>query len=514
MPTAPLLLDGCSFSLAHAERVLGGGAFPVRLTKPATAAVDRASAQVQAELRSGAALYGINTGFGKLSRVRIDDRDLAALQENLLLSHASGVGEPLPREIARLALVLRANTLARGNSGVRRETIRLLLDLFEAGVAPVIPCQGSVGASGDLAPLAHLALLLIGRGEGWLGKRRLSGRRILSTLGKTPLVLAPKEGLALINGTQISTAIAVSGVIAGERLARTAEVAAALTIEALRGTDKAFDARIHALRGQPGQIAVAANLRRLLKGSAILPSHADCSKVQDPYSLRCAPQVHGAARDALAFARGVLEREMNAVTDNPLLFPADGAILNGGNFHAEPVAMCADFAAIAVAELANISERRIENMVNPDLSGGLPAFLAPAAGLNSGFMIAQVAAAALVSENKTLAHPASVDSIPTSAGKEDHVSMATWAARKLCQVVANAEHVIAIELLSAAQALDLYDRWLEPGKGAAAAYRRLRRAIPAMLEDRELAPDIAAARALVASGALLEAAEGAAGALE
>jgi histidine ammonia-lyase len=342
----------------------------------------------------------------------------------------------------------------------------------------------------------------------------LSGAELATKLRLKPLVLGPKEGLALINGTQISTAIAVAGLIGAKRLAKTADIAVALSLEALRGSSKPFDARIHALRPHPGQIETAKNVRQLLRGSKVLPSHAHCEKVQDPYCLRCAPQVHGAVRDAIRYAEAVLVREMNSVTDNPLLFPDDGDVLTGGNFHAEPVAFAADMLAIATAELANIAERRIENMVNPDLSGGLPAFLAAAPGLNSGLMIAQVTAAALVSENKTLAHPASVDSIPTSAGKEDHVSMATWAARKLLRVVENTEHVFAIELIAAAQALDLWSAWLNPGKGAHAAYRAVRVACAKMTKDREVAPDISRVREFVRGGQLISAVEHACGRID
>jgi histidine ammonia-lyase len=509
-----LLLDGRSLTLADAGRVLAGERFAVRLSPTAARRVAASNALVARAVRSGDALYGINTGFGKLARVRIDDANLELLQHNLIVSHAAGVGEPLDPDVARLALLLRANTLATGHSGVRRDVIDRLATLFQRGVAPWIPAQGSVGASGDLAPLAHLALLLIGRGRAWLDGQLLSGAELATKLRLKPLVLGPKEGLALINGTQISTAIAVAGLIGAKRLAKTADIAVALSLEALRGSSKPFDARIHALRPHPGQIETAKNVRQLLRGSKVLPSHAHCEKVQDPYCLRCAPQVHGAVRDAIRYAEAVLVREMNSVTDNPLLFPDDGDVLTGGNFHAEPVAFAADMLAIATAELANIAERRIENMVNPDLSGGLPAFLAAAPGLNSGLMIAQVTAAALVSENKTLAHPASVDSIPTSAGKEDHVSMATWAARKLLRVVENTEHVFAIELIAAAQALDLWSAWLNPGKGAHAAYRAVRVACAKMTKDREVAPDISRVREFVRGGQLISAVEHACGRID
>ncbi len=509
-----LPLDGRSITLFSAEKVLRGQAITVVLTPRAKKAIASARALVVKHLKSGEALYGINTGFGKLSKVRIDDADLEQLQENLILSHACGMGDPLPPNVARLALLLRANALARGNSGVRREVVDRLLFLFRKGVAPVLPAKGSVGASGDLAPLAHLALLLLGRGEAWYQTKRMSGKDLLKALKVEPLALGPKEGLALINGTQISTALAVAGTIEARNLAKTADIAVALTLEALRGSVRAFDPRIQQVRPHPGQMAVSKNVNQLLEKSEILPSHANCGKVQDPYSLRCAPQVHGAVRDTLGHVTLVLEREMNSATDNPLLFPDTATILNGGNFHAEPVAFAADFAAIAVAELANISERRIENLVNPDLSG-LSAFLAKDPGLNSGFMIAQVTAAALVSENKTLCHPASVDSIPTSAGKEDHVSMATWAGRKLLEVTANVKRVLAIELVAAAQAIDLQGKpWLEPGRGAAAAYRAIRRVVKPMMRDREVAPDLEKVVALIDDGSLVAMVERAAGSLD
>ncbi len=506
-------IDGRSFTLEDARRVVRGERPKATLTRDARRAVRDARALVERRAGADEALYGINTGFGKLSRVRIGRDDLELLQRNLLLSHAAGTGDPLDDGVARLALVLRANALARGHSGVRPELIDRLLALFTAGVAPLLPEQGSVGASGDLAPLAHLALLLIGEGEARLDGKRLSGAALSRKLGLAPMVLQAKEGLALINGTQVSTALAADGLLAARSLARTADVACAMTIEALRGSVKAFDRRIHAVRPHAGQGRVAANVRRLLARSAVVRSHRHCDRVQDPYALRCAPQVHGAARDTFAHAAAVVEREMNSVTDNPLLFPADDAILNGGNFHAEPVGMVSDFCAIAAAELASISERRIENLVNPDLSG-LPAFLAREPGLNSGFMIAQVTAAAVVSENKTLAHPATVDSIPTSAGKEDHVSMATWAGRKLRQVVRNAERVVAIELLAAAQALELHDRWIEPGAGARAGYDAVRTVVKPLLRDREFAPDIEAATRLVRDGTVADAAAEAVGRLD
>lgn len=516
MTHRPLVLDGTAFSLQDAARVLAGEVFPVKLSRAAEGAMRASRAMVDLRVRSTEPIYGINTGFGKLSKVRIKAESLEELQRNLILSHAAGVGDPLPPGVARLILLLRANALSRGYSGVRIELVQRLLDLFAAGVAPVIPEQGSVGASGDLAPLAHLALLLIGRGEGMVGGKRKSGAAICKQLGVEPLTLQAKEGLALINGTQASTAIAVSGLLSAIRLAKVADIAAAMSIEAVRGSVRPFDPRVHALRGHPGQQIVGRNVTRLLKGSQVLQSHKDCGRVQDPYAIRCAPQVHGAARDSIAHVEQVLCREMNAVTDNPLLFPDDDTIISQGNFHAEPVAMVADFAAIAVSELASIAERRVECLINPDIAdSGLPPFLIPDAGLHSGHMITHVTAAALVSENKTLCHPASVDSIPTSAGKEDHVSMATWAARKLCRVVANAEAVLAIELLCGAQGLDLHPApRTRPGKGVVAAHKRIRESVRFMARDREIAPDIALVIGLVRSGALLDATEQGAGKLE
>jgi len=458
---------------------------------------------VERALRSGETLYGINTGFGKLARVRISDAELEQLQVNLLRSHACGVGEPLPAATVRTLMLLRVRTLATGRSGVRLELVQKLAELLAADVVPVVPSQGSVGASGDLAPLAHLALALIGEGECELEGERMAGAKALAKAGIAPIALAPKEGISLINGTQVTTALCCEALLRAENLARHADLACALTIEALKGTDKAFDRRIHAARPHAGQRVAAANLHALLAGSAILRSHADCDRVQDPYSMRCAPQVHGACRDALAEARRTLEIEINAATDNPLVFAEQGEILSGGNFHAQPVAASADRIAAAVADLASISERRIEQMVNPDLSG-LPAFLTPQPGLCSGFMIAQVAAAALVSESRSLSFPAAVDSIPTSANKEDHVSMGPIAARKALQIVVNAERVVAIEFLAAAQALD-FETGLETTRPLAAVRRFIRRTIPRVEADRALSGDVEQTARWVRSGDLVAA---------
>ena len=461
-------------------------------------------AVVERAVASGATMYGINTGFGKLAGVRIADEQLAQLQKNLLLSHATGVGEPLPQDQSRLAFALRIHNLALGCSGVRPALLEQAIALWNGGYVPVIPSQGSVGASGDLAPLSHMALPLIGEGEVWHGDRRRSGADALRQLGRKPLELREKEGLALINGTQIMTAIGCLVVHRAIRLARCADVACAMTVEALRGSAKPFQARVHAVRPHAGQEATAANLRALLQGSEILPSHKDCAKVQDAYSLRCAPQVHGAAKDGIRYALDVLVTEANSVTDNPLVFE-NGDVVSGGNFHGQPVSQAMDFLAIAVSTLANISERRVEQLVNPDISG-LPPFLARNPGLESGFMIPQVVAASLASENKSLAHPASVDTIPTSANREDHVSMGVTAARHAERIVDNTAKVLGIELLCAAQGLDLGDG-LKPGAGVHAAYRALRRTVRGLEGDRYLAPDLAQAERLVLDGTLVAAAE-------
>lgn len=476
----------------------------IALGKASQKRVRASRAVVEKAIAGGATMYGINTGFGKLAGVRIADEQLGQLQKNLLLSHATGVGEPLRVEQSRLAFALRIHNLALGYSGVRPLLLAQAIALWNADLIPVIPQQGSVGASGDLAPLSHMALPLIGYGNVHAGDRVITGAKALQRLGREPLVLREKEGLALINGTQIMTAIGCLVVHESLLLARGADVACAMTVEALRGSEKPFQERIHTIRAHPGQGATAANLRTLLAGSAIMPSHAGCAKVQDAYSLRCAPQVHGAAKDGIRYALEVLVTEANSVTDNPLVFPS-GDVVSGGNFHGQPVSQAMDFLAIAVSTLANISERRIEQMVNPDISG-LPPFLARNPGLESGFMIPQVVAASLCSENKTLAHPASVDTIPTSANREDHVSMGVTAARHADRVAANTGKVLGIEFLCAAQGLDLGER-LRPGAGVAAAYRALRREVAGLDGDRFLAPDLAAAERLVREGTLVAAAE-------
>jgi histidine ammonia-lyase len=483
---------------------------PVAFDPRARAKMEAAHAAVRAIAAGGdeaPRVYGINTGFGFLAETRIGAADVRALQHNLVRSHACGVGEPLPRDVVRAMTLLRAQVLARGHSGVRPLVVERLIDLLNHGVHPVIPSQGSVGASGDLAPLAHLALVLIGEGHAEVEGQVLPGAEALARAGLTPLQLEAKEGLALINGTQLMLAIGALALVDAEALATHADLAGAMSLEAQKGSWHPFEERVVAVRPHPGALATAANLRALLADSEIAESHANCGKVQDAYSFRCMPQVHGASRDAFAWVRSVLAREMNAATDNPLVFarPDGGAdILSGGNFHGQPLALALDLLAMAVAELANISERRVEQLVNPALSSGLPPFLAPHTGLDSGFMIAQVTAAALVSENKVLCHPASVDSIPSSAGKEDHVSMGSISARKAAKVVEHVRQGIAIEIMVAAQGLD-YRQPLTPGRGVLAAHRAVRQRVPTLSGDRVLHRDIAAVAEMISAGVLLEA---------
>ncbi len=483
----------------------------VEISARAMAAMTRAREVVDAVVAGGdeaPAVYGVNTGFGALAEVRISAAQVKQLQQNLVRSHAAGVGQPLPREAVRAMMLLRAAVLATGRSGARALCCERLCALLEAGVHPVIPARGSVGASGDLAPLAHLALGMIGEGLAEYQGRTIPAADALAAAHIPVLVLEAKEGLTLLNGTQHMTAVGGLAVLDAEATCRIADVAGALSLEALKGTVRAFDPRVVGARPHPGQQASAALLRALLAGSEIAESHSDCGKVQDPYSLRCMPQVHGASRDILGYARTVLEREAASSTDNPLVFvdgPDGDEMISGGNFHGQPVAIALDAAAIGVAELANISERRIEQLVNPYLSSGLPPFLAPDSGLNSGFMIAQVSAASLVSENKILAHPASVDSIPSSAGREDHVSMGATAALKLAMIHDHVRTVLAIELLCAAQGLDLR-RPLKTTASLEAVHALIRACVPAMMVDRPIAPDIVAVRALIDDGSLLAAA--------
>ena len=495
-----LEVDGESLSLRGFLAVVRGDA-RVALAPVARERVRAARGVVERAVASGEAVYGVNTGFGSLANVRIAPQDLASLQERLVLSHAAGVGEPLPEPAVRGMLLLRANTLARGCSGVREEVVDGLLALLDHGIHPVVPSRGSVGASGDLAPLAHLALPLLGRGEVFHRGRRQPAREALAAAGVAPLVLAPREGLGLINGTQAMTSLLALAYLEARRLTKIADLVGALATDAFRGTDGAFDARVQAVRPHPGQAASAANLGSLMRGSAIRASHLENDvRVQDPYSFRCMPQVHGATRDVLDDVERKLLVEMNAATDNPLVFADSGEMISGGNFHGQPMALAADFLAIAVAELGSISERRTEKLTN-DAFSGLPPFLVANAGLNSGFMMAQVTAAALVSENKTLAHPASIDSIPTSADKEDHVSMGMWAALKAGQVVANVRQVLAVELLAAAQGIDLL-RPLASSAPLEALHAAIRDHVPAWDHDREMSPDLAAADAFLAGAAV------------
>jgi histidine ammonia-lyase len=499
-----ILLDGTSLTLSQVAAAAGGGV-KVRIAPQARARVLAARRLVDRIAQGDVPTYGINTGFGTLAEVSIPRADLEKLQRNLILSHAAGVGAPLPPHEVRALMLLRANVLSRGLSGIREETLDLLVHMLERDVLPVIPEKGSVGASGDLAPLAHLALVLIGEGEALVDGQRLPGRQALQRVGLAPVVLEAKEGLALVNGTQAMQAVGIPALLEAERLARLADVACALTLEGLLGSHKPMLDAIHRVRGHQGQMLVARELRALLAKSELNASHQGphCEKVQDPYSLRCAPQVHGAARDALAFARRTLEIEANAATDNPLVF-AEGhgeaglpgeLIVSGGNFHGQPVSQALDVLAIAVAQLQTISERRVEQLVNPALSG-LPPFLAQNSGLNSGFMIAQVTAASLCVESRILSHPACTDTVPSSAGREDHVSMGMTAALKARTVVENARTGLAIELLCAAQALDLR-RPLKAGLGAQAAYDAIRARVPHMENDRELHKDIVAVRELL-----------------
>ena len=462
------------------------------------------AAAVERILAKGAPIYGINTGFGRLASVRIGDTDLATLQRNIVLSHAAGTGEPSPKHVIRLMMALKLASLAQGASGVRPQTVALLVSMLRHDLTPVVPCQGSVGASGDLAPLAHLAATMIGVGEMFCANGRLPAGEALARVGLEPLELGPKEGLALLNGTQFSTANALAGLFETELLFRSAIVTGALSTEAARGSDTPFDPRIHALRRHRGQIEVAAALRALMAGSRIRASHLDNdSRVQDPYCLRCQPQVMGAVLDLLRQAATTLAIEANGVSDNPLIFPETDEALSGGNFHAEPVAFAADMIALAICEIGSIAERRIAMLVDPALSG-LPAFLSPQPGLNSGFMIPQVTAAALVSENKQRAYPASVDSIPTSANQEDHVSMAAHGSRRLLEMAANDTAVIGIELLAAAQGMDFHAP-LTSSPALEAACAALRAVVPPLDEDRHFYPDMEAANALVRSGALVDA---------
>ena len=500
-----VLIDGNQLTLNQIEDVARGDA-QVGLAPAAIERIERSRAVIEAILADHKTVYGVNTGFGKLSDIKIADNHVNELQLNLIRSHSAGVGEPYSIPVTRAIMLLRANVLAKGNSGVRRELIELLLEMLNHKVHPEIPSKGSVGASGDLAPLAHLALVLVGEGTVLTETKTISGKAALDEKGLKPVTLQAKEGLALINGTQAMTGIGSLAWHTSMRLSRVADIAGAMSLDVLRGTDTAFDERIVQVRPHPGAIQVARNLRDLLKGSGIRESHRQSAhKVQDQYSLRCMPQVHGAVRDALRVGEDWISIEINGATDNPLVFPEDQVLLSGGNFHGGPMALCFDFLSIAVAQLASISERRVALLMDASQSE-LPPFLSRQSGLHSGFMMAQVTAAALVSENKIIAHPASVDTIPTSANKEDHVSMGVTAALKYQQIVQNTAHVLAIELMCAAQALDL----LMPLKSSPAlqeAHRLIRSRVPVLDHDRVLANDIQIITAMVQANELAAAVE-------
>ncbi|NUQ33753.1 MAG: histidine ammonia-lyase [Planctomycetaceae bacterium] len=495
-----LSLDGFSLSFEAVAYFLAGHYRDVKLAPKAVKAVRKGRAFVEKLLARGEPIYGVNTGFGKLAGVRIADDRLEELQLNLIRSHSCGVGAPLPESTVRLAMLLRVNSLCHGNSGVRVDVLESLLAMLRKGVTPWVPEKGSVGASGDLAPLSHIMLVLIGEGRAYFKNKLMNGRAAMKAAGIKPLTLRAKEGLALINGTQIIQAIGLTAIIEARTLVKLGDLTAAMSLEALRGTDRAFDARLAKLRPHPGHALVAGNMRKLMRGSEIRESHRfGDERVQDAYSLRCIPQVHGAVRDGLGWVIEVFRRELNAVTDNPILFPDDNDVVSGGNFHGQPLAMALDYLAIAIAELGAMAERRVESMVNPDLSN-LPPFLVKESGLNSGLMIAQVTAAALASENKVLCHPASVDTIPTSANKEDHVSMGVTAARKALEVIGNVRKIIVIEMLCARCALE-YHRPLKTGTLTEKAVRLLMRNIKPLTRDRRIYEDFETIEALLDKGA-------------
>jgi histidine ammonia-lyase len=514
-----LILDGNSLTIDDVYRLATTpGSLEIR---PSAKQKMRASRRViERWVDRGEKIYGVTTGFGEFSNVSIGKDRLEQLQENLIMSHAAGAGDPLPPEIVRAMTVLRLNAVVKGYSGIRVETVEFFKDVFNAGITPIIPSKGSVGSSGDLAPLAHLVLSLLGKGKVWYDGAVMDSGLALKKAGLKPWRLAAKEGLALVNGTQMMSAYGCLILHEAQALCKLADISAAMSVEALKGSDTAFDKRIHALRPHVGQNRSAANLRRLMARSEIRESHRHGDpRVQDAYSIRCAPQVHGASRDTVDYALQTVSVEINSATDNPLIFPKEMAHLEGGNFHGQPIALALDFLAIALAELANISERRIERMVNGSLSG-LPRFLTQQGGLNSGMMIAQYTAASLVSENKVLAHPASVDSIPTSANQEDHNSMGSISAQKCYQVLRNVQTVIAIELMVAAQGMDFArvhpetKKIMRAGRGVQSAYETIRKTIPHLGNDRILSDDIAAALHLLKHGAVLSRVERAVGALE
>ncbi len=496
-------IDGNTLSLEQLRQVAQENV-NVELSPAAVPLIQRSRQIVNDIVEDEALVYSVNTGFGALSRIAIPKEDIDQLQVNFVRSHAAGTGEPLSREVTRAMMLLRANTLAKGYSGVRPEVIYLLLAMLNHGIHPVVPCQGSLGASGDLAPLAHLALVLIGEGYAEVKGQIYPGNEALAQAGLEPVVLKAKEGLALVNGTQMMTAIAALTLLYAEELVNVAEIAACMSLEGFMGSHRPFLPEVQDVRPHPGQKTSAAICRRLLQESEIANSHADCKKVQDPYSFRCIPQVHGAVRDTLGFVRGTIEREMNSATDNPLVFPETGESVSQGNFHGEPIALAMDYLAIALAELGNISERRTDKLNDPAFSE-LPAFLTMGReGLNSGTMIVHYTAASLVSENKVLAHPASVDSIPSSNNKEDHVSMGSIAARKAAKILDHVEYILATEIYCATQALRLREP-LKPGKGVQAAFQLVARQIPPIVEDRVFAYDIAEVAGWIREGRLMNA---------
>ena len=494
-------IDGEHLTLEDVLRV-AEGRVNVKISSSVAKRVKRSRDFIEKALRHGEKIYGVTTGFGMLSDRLIDQSQIEALQRNLIRSHSVGVGLFFDEVTTRAIMLLRANVIAMGYSGVRMEVLKRLVEMINKGVHPLVPEQGSVGASGDLAPLAHLASVLMGEGEALFQGKVMPGKKAMEKAGIPIVTLRAKEGLALINGTQVMTAVGLLALLRAERLCKMADIIGACTLEALKGTLSAFDLDIQKVRPFPGHLAVSKNFQKLDRDSEIAESHKFCSKIQDAYSLRCIPQVHGAVRDALAFVRKILEIEVNSATDNPLIFPDQGKILNCGNFHGEPVAFALDFLGIVVAELGGISERRIEKLINPALSG-LPAFLTPEGGLHSGLMMVQVSAAALASENKVFTHPASVDSIPTSADKEDHVSMGTIAARKGRDIVKNVEYILAMELLCATQGLEFLLP-LRPGIGVEEAYRVVREKVPPIKGDRRFSEDIKKIQLLIESGELLQ----------
>ncbi len=495
-----IALNGSNLTIELLEEILKNN-HTVILSDDAKSAIQKSRSTIEKIVEEGQIVYGVNTGFGKFSDIRISDENIETLQANLVRSHASGVGDSFDIEIVRAMLILKANGLSKGFSGVRLEVVELLLDMFNRQVIPVIPQKGSVGSSGDLAPLAHLTLVLMGEGEAFYKGERINGGEALKKAGLKPITLKSKEGLAVLNGTQTMTAVAAINLIQALNLIECAEIIGAMSTEVLLCTPAAFDSRIQSARGQQGQIESARKLRELVKDSPLVLSHHDCKKVQDAYSVRCMPQVHGASRDTISYVKTIVEREMNGATDNPLIFTETGEVISGGNFHGQPVALVMDFLSIAICEIGNISERRTAWMMDPNLNDGLPAFLAKDGGLNSGYMIAQYAAAALVSENKSLAHPASVDSIPTSANKEDHVSMGTIGARKCYTIIENVENILAIEWLCASQAGD-FRKPIDFAPRTKKAYELLRTQVPALEKDRQTSEDIRYAKELLDSGEL------------